>query len=220
MFYIWKQKIGFVRASCKPGDHLCERPPFSNAGDVRSWQKDDAKARAVASHSISDEHIEHVRVVETPSKMWSLTQNMFPRRTLLNCLKARHRPYKIKMGGKERDIQNLNRAKQLLTDLKSMDVDVHDEELAMVILCRLQSKYEHVIVAYNVVKDNEKQTSDFLKRRFIQKQQRMSDRVIGTEHATNSPFLGLSDNGRTGRAVPTFTHRKKREHAKPRCWGQ
>lgn len=69
-FHIWKQKIDLGLAFRELSDHLEDRPPLSNADDARTWQKDDAKARAVIGLSLSDEHLEHVRGVKSASEMW------------------------------------------------------------------------------------------------------------------------------------------------------
>lgn len=130
-FHIRKQKIELVIAFCELSDQLKDRPTLSSPEDVRTWQKNDAKAGAVIGFSLSNEHLEHVHEVETASRMWLSIQNLFRRRTLLNRLSNRRRFYTMVRVISERVIQFNNCPKQLGTDLRAMDVDVHDQELAM-----------------------------------------------------------------------------------------
>lgn len=99
-----------------------------------------------------------------------------------------------------------------------MDVEVHDQELGMTILCGLPSKFEQLIVAIDNVADDEKLTLDLVKSCLLQEEQRMSYRRAATKYATDSALLGRPDNVCTGRTVPTRTHCKKRGHTEPRCW--
>lgn len=69
----------------------------------------------------------------------------------------------MKMDKNEGMIQFVNRAKQLALDLKTIYMDVHNQELAMKILCGLPSKFAHLIVASDAVADGEKLTLDFVK---------------------------------------------------------
>lgn len=114
----------------------------------------------------------------------------------------------MKMDVSERVIQIINRTKQLATDLKAMEVNVHDQEFAMIILCGLPSKFEHLIVAINAHADDKKLSLDFVKSRLLRKEQRMSDRGVATKYATKSVLLERSDNNRPGRVVPSCTHCK------------
>lgn len=200
-FHIWKQKIELVLAFREPSDHLEDSPPLSNADDARTWQKDDAKVRAVIGLSLSDEHLEHVRGVQSASEMWKSIQNLFLQRTLLNRLNAQPRFYTMKMDDNERNIQYINRAKQLAFDLKRMVVDLHDQEVPTTILCGPPSKFEHLIVSIDAVADDEKLTLDFVKSRLLQKEQRMSDRRSPSKRIVDSALVGRSENSRSRRPV-------------------
>lgn len=137
-FHVWKQKIELVLAFRELSEHLDHDRPLSNS-DEQQWHRDDAKARAIIGLSLSDEHLEHVRDVTTASEMWSSIKNLFQRRTLLNRLNARRRFYSLKMMDSEKIITYVNRAKQLASDLKAMEVTVSEQELAMTVLCGLPS---------------------------------------------------------------------------------
>ena len=65
------------------------------------WMKGDRKARAIIGLSLSDEHLEHVRDVETAKEMRCAIVNVFKRHTLLNKLSARRRFYTVTMSDDE-----------------------------------------------------------------------------------------------------------------------
>lgn len=112
----------------------------------------------------------------------------------------------MKMDKNKRIIQYVNRAKQLATNHKATDVDVHDQELTMTILGGLPSKFEHLIVAIYAVADDQKPTLDFVKRRLLQEYQQMSDRGSSTKSNPDFALVGRCGNDCNARAVPTCTH--------------
>lgn len=76
--------------------------------------------------------------METASEMWSSVQSLLQRRTVLHRGKVRRRFHAVKMNVSERVIQYISLTKQPATNMKLMDVDVHEQELAMTIFvgCR------------------------------------------------------------------------------------
>lgn len=87
---------------------------------------------------------------------------------LLNCQNARRRFPTMKMNVSEHAAQYINCAKQLTTELKALNVDVHDQKLAMTMLHGLPSKSEHFIGEIYAVADDEKLTLVSVKRRLLQ----------------------------------------------------
>lgn len=217
-YHVWKQKIELVLAFRELSDHLESRPVPTNNADLSIWLKNDAKAKAIIGLSLSDEHLEHVRDVETAYGMWVAIQNIFQRRTLLNRLNARRKFYSLKMGPDERIIPYINRAKQLCTDLKAMDAVVTDQELAMTVLCGLPSKYEHLIVAIDAVADDEKLTLEFVKSRLIQEEQRIMERSQSSDRNNDLALIGRTDGRGSTRQIPVCSHCKRRGHVEPKCW--
>jgi len=95
-FHAWKQKIVLILA-LKDLDEFIEEDPPTDEKELAVWMKSDRKARAVIGLSLSDEHLEHVRDVETAKEMWMAIMNVFERHTLLNKLSARRKFYTVKM---------------------------------------------------------------------------------------------------------------------------
>lgn len=76
-FIFGRKNIELLLAFQVLSAHLEERPTLSCVGGVRSWQKYVAEARVISGVSLSDDHLEHVRGMESASEMWSSIQNLF-----------------------------------------------------------------------------------------------------------------------------------------------
>ena len=210
-FHVWKQKVELVLAFRELDDLITEQTPPDDADEVLKWKKKDAKAKAVIGLTLSDEHLDHVRDAETAFEMWKAILNIFQRRTLLNKLRARRNFYSVQMEDDERILTYINRVRQLASDLKSMDVDVRDEDIAMSVLCGLPDRFEHLIVAIDTVTDETNLTLEFVKSRLLQEEQRMNDRNGGTK----KPDAALVTNHRNTRKC---SYCNKKGHTEPFCW--
>lgn len=112
-------------------DRLENSPEPSRSEDLSTWHKNDAKAKALIELYLFNEHLEHVRNVNTAYGMCITIKNIFQRRILVNPLNAKQKFYSPEMAHDERVILYINRAKQLCTNLKVMNKAVTGQELAM-----------------------------------------------------------------------------------------
>ena len=175
-FHAWKQKIVLI-LSLKDLDEFIEDDPPTEKSELCKWTKSDRKARAIIGLSLSDEHLEHVRDVETAKEMWTAIKNVFERHTLLNKLSARRKFYTVTMENGEKVLTYLNRVKQLSATLKSMGVEIDDKEQAMAALNGLPPSYENLIVALDALGNEDRSFSfDLVKSRLLQEEQRAVER--------------------------------------------
>lgn len=86
-------------------------------------------------------------------------------------------------------IAYVNLAKQLLSDLKAMDVDLSDQEVSMTVLCGLSSRFEHLIVAFDALGEDARPSLDFVESRPLQEEQRMMNRSSQRVIAADSAFF-------------------------------
>lgn len=112
----------------------------------------------------------------------------------------------------------INRAKQLASDLRAMDVQVTDQELAMTNLTGLPSLFEHLIVAIDALGEDEMLKLDFVNRCILQVEQRMEGRTSFAPRLTDTALVGQPMGYKGGQQVPTWSHFKKRQHTDPKCW--
>ena len=209
-YHVWKQKVELLLAFKELDDHITEPERPIDTDNWSEWKKKDAKAKAIIGLTLSDDHLDHVRGAETALEMWNSVVNIFQRRTLLNKLKARRNFYSAQMLDGEKVLTYINRVRQLASDLKSMDVEVEDEDIAMSVLCGLPGKFEHLIVAIDTVADNSKLSLDFVKSRLLQEEQRMDERT-----PVNKSNSALMTSRKTNRYC---TYCKRNNHTEQYCF--
>ncbi len=222
-YHFWKQKIVLLLA-LKDLDDLIEEDPPTEKTEHATWTKKDRKARAVIGLSLSDEHLEHVRDMDSAKKMWEAITNVFERHTLLNKLSARRKFYTVTMEKGEKMLTYLNRVKQLAATLKSMKVDIDDKEIAMAALNGLPSTYEGLIVALDALGNDDKSfTFDLVKSRLLQEEQRATEREKIVPSTRPSALVGVS--GRTNANGKRYLNHRCSicnhvGHTEEFCWGK
>lgn len=192
-FHAWKQKIVLILA-IKDLDDFIEDGPSTDKSELAKWVKYNRKARAVIGLSLSYEHLEHVHDVQTAREIWQALLNVFERHTLLKKLSARRKFYTVTMENGEKILTYLNRVKQLAATLKSMDVEIDNEELAMAALNWRPPMYENLIVALDALgNDDMSFTFDLVKSGLLQEEQRASEREKSMSDFKSSALVGVSE---------------------------
>jgi gag-polypeptide of LTR copia-type len=200
-----EQKIELLLAFRDLWEVVFETPPANLAADLEAasaFQKKDAKAKVVIGQTLNDEHLEHVRSVQTASEMWTCLKDVFQKNSLLNKLAIRRRFYTTDMIEDESMLTYINGVRQISDELKSMDVNIDETEVAMAVLNGLPPKYDHLIVALDALVDDTKLTMELTKSRLLQEEQRKTERsvhqetVVKSEHAV--ALFGNSKQKRLG----------------------
>lgn len=216
-FHIWKQKVLLALAFRELEGHVSTVRAPTDPTELLAWNKNDAKARAIIGFTLNNEHLDQVRDVDTAAGMWKIIIDMFQRKTLLNCLNARRKFYSVKMADKDRVLPYINRVRQLASDLRAMDVEISDQEMAMTVLCGLTTKFDHLIVAIDAVADDVTLTMDFVKSRLLQEEERMIQREPGSPSG-DSALVNQAMQVRRGRSIPNCNHCHRRGHYEATCW--
>lgn len=209
-FHVWKQKVELVLAFRELDDVITDEGPPTEVDKLEKWKKRDAKAKAVIGLTLSDDHLDHVRGVSTAAEMWNAITNVFQRRTLMNIVRARRDFYSAQMGDDERVLVYINRVRQLAADLKSMDVAVEDEDVAMSILSGLSERFEPLIVAIDTMTGDRELTLEFVKSRLLQEEQRLIDRG-DISNRPDSALVSKYENR-------NCSYCKRNGHTEPYCW--
>ena len=95
--------------------------------------------------------------------MWQLITDIFEKHTLLNKLSARRAFYTARMNDGEKIMAFSARIRQLAAPLKSMEVSIDDQEMAMAFLCGLSDKYDGLIYTLDALVDD-KESFTFTKQ--------------------------------------------------------
>ncbi|CDF37816.1 unnamed protein product [Chondrus crispus] len=216
-FYVWKQKIQLLLALRDVDQYIVEGrvPSEERAEERKKWIRGDSKAKALIGLSLSDEHLEHVRDVDTAHEMWEAIVNVFERHTLLNKPAARREFYTVKMLSGEKVLAYINRVKQLAAILKSMSVNIDHKEMAMAVLNGLPARFEALIVALDALGNEEKIFSlDFVKSRLLQEEQRANMK------SSSSQTSALVNRAPNNRDINDYkcTNCGHTGHTATRCW--
>lgn len=155
-----------------------EEQPLDDASDeFKSWKKRDKKAKGMIALPLSDVHLEQVQHAFTAKEMWSLIADIFEKHTLLNKLSARRRFYTAKMEDGEKIRSFAACLRQLASTLKSISVDVKDNEMAMALLSGLPDRFDGLTSALDALVDDAKTfTLAFVLVRVKQEERRHADR--------------------------------------------
>lgn len=216
-YHIWRQKVELLLSFKELGDHIKENDTDQgDHQDPAKWTRDNAKAMAVIGLTINDEYLEMVSECKTAISMWKTVKDVFQKSTLLNRLHARRKFYSVKMGDNERILSYISRAQQLSSDLKSMDVVVSEEDVAMTLLRGFSSRFEHLIVAIDTLSVEGGLNLDFVKSRLIQEEQRMSDRDVSGTSTTDAALVHNPRALNRGRKFCKYC--RKTNHTEVYCW--
>ena len=177
-YHTWKARIQFILSLHDLDDVLESTPPDAKSFGHAAWQKRDKKAKAMIALSLSDGHLEQVQHATTAKEIWKLISDIYKKHTLLNKLAARRAFYAAKMGDNEKVRTYAARIRQFLSTLKSMKVDVKDNEMAMALLCGLPDRFDGLVSALDAISDNEDTfTFDFVVGRVEQEERRHTERL-------------------------------------------
>jgi len=186
-YHSWKQKIFHLLVLKDLDGHIEGNRPVREA-DQPSWDASDAKAQAFIALTLSDQLLENVRDVKSCKEMWESIRDVFERHTLLNKLSARRKFYTACKSEDETILQFANRIRHLGSTLKSMNVIINENEMAMAFLNGLPDPYDSLISALDAVGNEESKLEfDHVKSRVMQEEQRMGMRIAA---ASSKVFEG------------------------------
>ena len=122
--------------------------------------------------------------------MWTLICEIYEKHTLLNKLAARRRFYTAVMHDGEKVLSFAGRIRQLAAFLKSMEVTIDDQEMAMALLNGLPDRFDSLISALDALGNDDKLfTFEFVKSRCVQEEQRHTQRDIDAHNMSETDAL-------------------------------
>jgi len=222
-YHSWKQKIFHLLVLKDLDGHIEGNRPVREA-DQPSWDASDAKAQAFIALTLSDQLLENVRDVKSCKEMWESIRDVFERHTLLNKLSARRKFYTACKSEDETILQFANRIRHLGSTLKSMNVIINENEMAMAFLNGLPDPYDSLISALDAVGNEESKLEfDHVKSRVMQEEQRMGMRIAAASSKAESAALLSQIQKRDGTCAncktrPTCQHCNKKGHTEDKCW--
>lgn len=178
--------------------------------------------------SLSNDNLEHIQRSETAKENWQAILYVFKRHTLINKHATCGSFYIVSMASNESVLSYLNRVKQLAFLLKDMGVTIDDKELAIGFLNPLLKRFENLIVALdNLGSDDEKYTSELVRSRLLQAEQRTEMRDTFHQNNDSSTLFNCHsrDGGGCQRSFRTrrpfkCTYCARTGYTQKRCWSK
>lgn len=217
-FHTWRQRVKFVLAIKELEEYLVNDPPERTDAAYQTWLRNDRKAQAFIGLTLDEDHLVHVRDVKTAKEMFQSITDLFERVTLLNKLVARRKFYTVTMQDDEKVLSYINRVKTLASTMRSMGVEIAEEELAMTVLSGLPPRFDNLISALDALGDDlDVCTVEYIKGRLLQEERRSE---IRTEDAQVKSELSALVAKKCEDPAPAkvCSHCGKRGHPESKCW--
>lgn len=215
--HVWRQKVELLLSCKELGDHIIESHTLpEDPEDVSKWDREDAKAMTIIWLTISDEYLQMISEFKSAISMWMSIKDVFQKATLLNRLRARQKFYSVETNDGERVLSYIARVQQLSSDLKSMDVELSEQDVSMTLLSGLPSRFEHLIVAIDTLSDEDALRLDFVKSRLMREEQRMSDHDISLPSSSDFALVHYPKN--SNRSNKFFNYCRKTNYTEAYCW--
>ncbi|KAL5774200.1 hypothetical protein ACOSP7_011757 [Xanthoceras sorbifolium] len=117
-----------------------DKPPDMKDAD---WEDIDEKARSAIQLSLSDEVLREVISEKTTKALWEKLESLYLKKTLTNKLYKKQCLYSLRMSEGTSLGSHIDEFESLIMDLQNLDVNIEDEDQALLLLCSLPSSYRH-----------------------------------------------------------------------------
>ncbi|KAL5795047.1 hypothetical protein ACOSP7_003641 [Xanthoceras sorbifolium] len=105
------------------------------------WEDIDEKARSAIQLFLSDEVLREVISEKTTKALWEKLESLYLKKTLTNKLYKKQCLYSLRMSEGTSLGSHIDEFEYLIMDLQNLDVE--DEDQALLLLCSLPSSYRH-----------------------------------------------------------------------------
>lgn len=140
-FNLWQVKMESILISLDLEEAILGVDKITGTNDVEKKKKD-AKALAQVRLHLSNEILQQVIKEKTTKNLWEKLESLLMTKTPATRLYAKARLYSHRMEGKSLKTY-LEEFREIINDLENLGVKTDDEDLAMLLLYHLPSKYTH-----------------------------------------------------------------------------
>ncbi|KAL5854514.1 hypothetical protein ACOSQ4_004316 [Xanthoceras sorbifolium] len=140
-FTLWQVRMRAVLVQSGVQKALKGNKP-ANMKDA-DWEDIDEKARSAIQLSLSDEVLREVISEKTTKALWEKLESLYLKKTLTNKLYKKQCLYSLRMSEGTSLGSHIDEFESLIMDLQNLDVNIEDEDQALLLLCSLPSSYRH-----------------------------------------------------------------------------
>ena len=103
------------------------------------------KATSSIQLSLTNEVLREVTKIETADELWKRLKTLYMKKSLTNRLFLKQRLYTFKMEEGVSIDKQLELFNDIIMQFKNMEVEINDEDQALILLCSLPSSYAHFV---------------------------------------------------------------------------
>ncbi|KAL0284885.1 UNVERIFIED_CONTAM: Retrovirus-related Pol polyprotein from transposon TNT 1-94 [Sesamum calycinum] len=150
-FGLWQTRVKDLLA--QQGILKVLRPQKPASMDDEDWEELQQRMAGTIRLCLTDEIMYHVMNLKSPGEVWKKLEIHFMSKSITNKLYLKQRLYGLKMQEGSDLVQHVNVFNQIITDLARLDVNIEDEDRAMILLCSLPFSYEHLVTTLTYGKE-------------------------------------------------------------------
>ncbi|KAK8921738.1 hypothetical protein KSP39_PZI020142 [Platanthera zijinensis] len=117
------------------------------------WEELDLKVISTIQMSLTDEIMYNVVDADTTVDLWKKLEELYMSKSLTNKLYVKRQLYSLRMSESNKLLEHMNAFNKLISQLRSMDVKVEEEDQALLLLSSLPKSYDHLVTTILYGKD-------------------------------------------------------------------
>ena len=179
-----------------------------------SWDEKDQQARAQILLTVSDSLLPAVRHTRTAKEAWVKVASVFEQKGLSAQVFLRRKLVNLRFEEGESMQTHLNTIRDIMDELAGINVLIKDEELAIITLCSLPSRFDSLIVSMESRPANEI-TWDYVSTRLLGEYHRQSAMSEASSSSSSSESSALLARQFKASRCP---YCNRPGHTVERCW--
>jgi len=112
---------------------------------IEEMKELEEKAHSAILLSLSDGVLREVVNEKTTAGLWKKLENLYMKKSLTNWLYLKQRLYTLKMKEGMPICDHLDEFNRIILDLKNIDIEVDDEDQALILLCSLPDLFDNSV---------------------------------------------------------------------------
>jgi hypothetical protein len=178
-----------------------------------SWEEKDQQARAQILLTVSDTLLPAVRHTRTAKEAWVKVASVFEQKGLSAQVFLRRKLVNLRFEEGESMQTHLNTIRDIVDELAGINVIIKDEELAIITLCSLPSRFDSLIVSMESRPANEI-TFDYVSNRLLGEYHRQSELSESSSSSSSESSALLARQFKSSKCV----HCGRPGHTVQKCW--
>jgi hypothetical protein len=142
-FSLWRIKMRALLRQQGLAKILDGKAPSTSSSEKSAELEE--KAHSSILLSLSDGVLREVADEETAAGLWKKLENLYMKKSLTNRLFLKQRLYTLKMEEGTSLGNHLDEFNKILMDLKNIDIQIDDEDQALILLCSLPEFFDNFI---------------------------------------------------------------------------